>query len=306
MMAEPYVRYTVVDPQSLEPCVTGDWPTYAEALRERDQLALTYGKNFSLGIAGIDTQGDLHLLADTPSPPGKPQSQRNWTSKQLWCIGLGFGLVLAGMLIGMRHLVVPARAPTATEFCKQWTDFAGAAAQQRNQGVPLARVQQAAIALARRQGLPPEKQEAVIRAMQGIVEELYKQQVLDPSLARQTVEMACMTALADAVTAQPVVPPPEPAAPWYTITRFDTCEKEEDGKGGPAELIDAWRFLGHTPKMADVTEHGVVVQTTMTVNDSTMQLKFTWYRGLERCQKVLEKMKRAEEQQREQERQKYR
>ena len=80
-MTERYVRYTVVDAKYLEPCVTRDWPTYAEALRERDQLALAYGKNFSLGVAGIDAHGDLHLLADTPSPTG--QMRQNGASMEV-------------------------------------------------------------------------------------------------------------------------------------------------------------------------------------------------------------------------------
>ena len=96
-MTARYVRYTVVDAQYLERCVTEDWPTYPEARRARDQLALTYGEHFGLRVAGIDAQGDLHLLADTPSPSVRPRQP--WTSMERWVLGVGIGVGVFVLLL---------------------------------------------------------------------------------------------------------------------------------------------------------------------------------------------------------------
>ena len=79
-MAEPYVRYTVVDPQSLEPCARGTGRPMPRRCANGTNSSERMANSSVCGIAGIDAQGDVHLLADTPSPP--VHTRQPWTSRE--------------------------------------------------------------------------------------------------------------------------------------------------------------------------------------------------------------------------------
>lgn len=54
--------YTVIDADAMERFSTTDFQEYDTAIRERNRLNLTYGKQFCLRVAGIDSKGQLHEI----------------------------------------------------------------------------------------------------------------------------------------------------------------------------------------------------------------------------------------------------
>jgi hypothetical protein len=56
-----YRRYTVMDADTGKRFSARDFP-YIAALRERNRLAIHYGKAFALVVAGIDRDGRLHEI----------------------------------------------------------------------------------------------------------------------------------------------------------------------------------------------------------------------------------------------------
>lgn len=63
-MNNEYVMYTVIDRDKGEKFVTEDYQSRDRAERRRNELALKYGKEFALGVAGIDKDGNLHDLSE--------------------------------------------------------------------------------------------------------------------------------------------------------------------------------------------------------------------------------------------------
>lgn len=59
-----YCAYTVIDRDASKRFSTTDFQQYASAEREVSRLNLTYGKQFCLGVAGIDVHGNLHEIDD--------------------------------------------------------------------------------------------------------------------------------------------------------------------------------------------------------------------------------------------------
>jgi len=57
-----FVAYTVIDADKFEKFVTEDFQSHDRAARRRNELALTYGKQFCLRVAGIDKKGRLHEI----------------------------------------------------------------------------------------------------------------------------------------------------------------------------------------------------------------------------------------------------
>lgn len=58
-----YFGYTIMDADAGERFATTDYVGeggYDSAVRRRSELALSYGKEFALVVAGIDGQGNLH------------------------------------------------------------------------------------------------------------------------------------------------------------------------------------------------------------------------------------------------------
>lgn len=56
--------YTIMDADAGERFSTTDYETYEEALRERNRLAIHYGKEFCLIVCSIDKFGNLHEITD--------------------------------------------------------------------------------------------------------------------------------------------------------------------------------------------------------------------------------------------------
>ena len=56
--------YTIMDADAGERFSTTDYKTYEEALRERNRLAIHYGKEFCLIVCSIDEFGDLHEITE--------------------------------------------------------------------------------------------------------------------------------------------------------------------------------------------------------------------------------------------------
>lgn len=57
-----YYRYTVLNDDTGERFSTTDYETQDEATRERNRLAIRYGKGYALSVAGIDAEGHLYAL----------------------------------------------------------------------------------------------------------------------------------------------------------------------------------------------------------------------------------------------------
>ena len=78
------------------------------------------------------------------------------------------------------------------------------------------------------------------------------------------------------------------ASGWYGIHRISgACEET----GGPADLIKSLQILGLPYKANDVTENGIVVETT--IGDSTAEV--TYYRGMARCEQATQASKEIKE-----------
>jgi hypothetical protein len=196
-MTPRYIRYTVADAQSLEPCVTGDWPTYDEALRERNHLALTYGEHFGLRVAGIDAQGDLHLL-DTPSPSGR--LRQRWTAPgrwNRWVLGVVLGsLALCGVLALMWDTPLPALIPTAllpapSQACQDLSAAAVGMVKARDEGYPQAMAQfVVATGLALIPG-DPERRRVVEDLYSRIMAQVYRDYTMTAAQAQVALLSAC-------------------------------------------------------------------------------------------------------------------
>jgi hypothetical protein len=57
-------KYTIIDRDNGERFATEDYLSRDRAERRRNELALTYGKEFCLGIAEIDEKGNLHDITE--------------------------------------------------------------------------------------------------------------------------------------------------------------------------------------------------------------------------------------------------
>ena len=61
-MESEFCMYTVMDADKGERFITTDFESLNAATRERNRLALNYGKEFCLVVAGIDQSGNLHEI----------------------------------------------------------------------------------------------------------------------------------------------------------------------------------------------------------------------------------------------------
>ena len=62
-MKYPRCMYTIVDADTGERFSTADYASYDVALRERNRLALSYGKEFCLVVWSVDQEGVLHEIS---------------------------------------------------------------------------------------------------------------------------------------------------------------------------------------------------------------------------------------------------
>jgi hypothetical protein len=142
-------------------------------------------------------------------------------------------------------------------------------------------------------------------------------------------ETASLPPVAHAEAAPPAAPPvPAPATPtpepWYVVKPLPNGAAERTYGCALAQADDqpaAWikRFsrlqnlFGHPFEIHDITEHGVVVQTTLVWQGLGIDIPCKFYRGKQRCEQNHQAMvdaedeaRRVQHQQEEQQLKKYR
>jgi hypothetical protein len=62
--AAGFAAFTVIDRETMERFITIDYESLDVAVRERERLALEYGKQFCLGIGAIDALGNLSDITE--------------------------------------------------------------------------------------------------------------------------------------------------------------------------------------------------------------------------------------------------